>query len=178
MLEWSKYYQKDRFGGVQGIARHAERKALTLMQGNPFFFTYTTSNPKNATIVAHAQQEVMITVNSDGTQTFPSKTQVSQKNTKFQNKNNDNPDAQSTQVLGTEKAVWILGCEDTGGVRDYSWKKIAVSDESVKWYTPICHSAGGGDNVLVVEDGYLVSKALSRWKRVFDDATGKLLLCY
>ena len=31
-----------------------------------------------------------------------------------------------------------------------------------------CHSAGGGDSVLVVEDGWLVSKALSRWKRGAD----------
>lgn len=34
-----------------------------------------------------------------------------------------------------------------------------------RWYTPQCHSAGGGDNVVIVEDGYLTTKALSRWKR-------------
>jgi hypothetical protein len=41
---------------------------------------------------------------------------------------------------------------------------------SSRWTTPIAHCAGGGDNVLVVEDGYLTTKAISRWKR---DANGK-----
>ena len=38
-------------------------------------------------------------------------------------------------------------------------------ESSARWSTPICHSAGGGDSVLVVEDGWLVSRAISRWKR-------------
>jgi hypothetical protein len=33
-------------------------------------------------------------------------------------------------------------------------------------------STGGGDSVLVVEDGWLVSKAISRFKR---DGEGKLM---
>ena len=28
------------------------------VQGSPVFFTYTTSSPKNATLVAHCQKEV------------------------------------------------------------------------------------------------------------------------
>jgi len=164
LIKWFKYYQKDAFGGVQGIARHAERKAVTLMQGNPVFFTYTTSNPKNATIIAHAQQEVVMKINKDGTQTAL--------NTFRAGPQKLNQRYAETHVMGTEKAVWMLDREDTGGVRDFVWKKIAVSDETVKWYTPICHSAGGGDNVLMVEDGYLVSKAISRWKRVYNETDG------
>jgi hypothetical protein len=48
------------------------------------------------------------------------------------------------------------------------WVKISESDTRQRWSTPVCHSAGGGDSVLVVEDGWLVSKALSRWKRNAD----------
>lgn len=66
----------------------------------------------------------------------------------------------------------MLEREDTAGVNDFKWKKIANSDPKIRWPTPICHSAGGGDNVLVIEDGYLVTKALSRWKR---DDHGNLL---
>ena len=39
------------------------------------------------------------------------------------------------------------------------------------WSTPICHAAGGGDSILVVENGWLVTKSLSRWKR--DPTTGE-----
>lgn len=53
-------------------------------------------------------------------------------------------------------------------MRDYSWAKVSESDPQQRWSTPICHSAGGGDSVLVVEDGFLTSKALSRWKRAAD----------
>ena len=48
---------------------------------------------------------------------------------------------------------------------------VLSTDPKVKWSVPCCHSAGGGDSVVVVEDGWLVSKALSRWKR---DETGAL----
>jgi len=58
--------------------------------------------------------------------------------------------------------------QDTGGVRDFSWTKISDSDPQQRWSTPICHGAGGGDNVLVVQDGFLTTRALSRWKRTLD----------
>jgi len=78
----------------------------------------------------------------------------------------------STEGSGNiEKGVYILQRSDTAGVNDFSWKLLSHSDASVKWPTPICHSAGGGDNVLVVEDGWIVSKAISRWKR---DSSGQL----
>ena len=67
--------------------------------------------------------------------------------------------------------MWVLDKRDTSGVADYSWTKICDSDENDRWSTPICHSAGGGDSVLVVENGWLVSKSLSRWKR--DPITGE-----
>ena len=58
------------------------------------------------------------------------------------------------------KAVWLHreGFEEP-------WSKISDSHPDDKWSTPVCHSAGGGDSVLVVEDGWLVSKSISRWKR-------------
>lgn len=137
LLEWGKYFRRDSWAGQAAAARFAPRKALTLIQGNPVFFTYTTASAKNATIVAHCQKEV---VNA------------------------------STGIAAVEKAVWMLQRQDTGGVRDFSWNKISDSDPQQRWSTPICHSAGGGDNVLVVEDGFLTSKALSRWKRSTDAA--------
>ena len=36
---------------------------------------------------------------------------------------------------------------------------------TVTWFTPQCHSAGGGDNVVFVEGNALVTRALSPWKR-------------
>ena len=124
--------RQDLLAGRAAVSRYSSRKALTLMQGSPLFFTYTTSNPKNATIIAHCQKEIT------------------------------DPISKSTSV---EKAVWMLQKQDTAGVRDDIWVKISDSDPRQRWSTPVCHSAGGGDNVLVVENGWLVSKALSRWKR-------------
>lgn len=136
MLDWGKYHRKDSWVGVQSnnnvITKSSPRKVLTLLQGNPVFFSYTTSNSKNATIVAHCQKEI------------------------------EDP---TTKSMKMEKAVWILQRQDTGGVKDFIWKKISDGDQTNRWSTPICHSAGGGDNVMIVEDGYLVTKAISRWKR-------------
>jgi hypothetical protein len=132
MMEWGKYFRKDSWAGQATQKRFVPRKAITLLQGEPVFFTYTTSNPKNATLVAHCQKEV---TNEEGASSL------------------------------SEQAVWMLQRQDTGGVQDFGWKKICDSGSQPRWSTPICHSAGGGDNVLVVEDGWLVSKALSRWKR-------------
>lgn len=137
LMQWGKYYRKDSWAGQAAVARFAPRTALTLLKGNPVFFTYTTSDPKNATIVAHCQKEV------------------------------ENP-VEGKMVK--ERAVWVLKRQDTGGVRDFKWDKLCDSDTTQRWSTPICHSAGGGDSVLVVEDGWVTSKALSRWKR---DAQGK-----
>lgn len=147
LIDWGKYYRKDSWAGQAAVARFAPRKALTLMQGNPVYFTYTTSNPKNATIVAHCHKDVEVQVDDPSS-----------------------PTGTKTETMN-EKAVWLLQRQDTGGVRDYNWVKVADSSAEHRWSTPICHSAGGGDNVLVVEDGWLTTKALSRWKR---DKTGKL----
>lgn len=137
MIEWGKHYRTDSWAGQAAVARFAPRKALTLIQGNPVFFTYTTSSANNATIVAHCQKEI------------------------------EDP---QTQAMVNEKAVWMLQKQDTGGVQDFKWEKICDSDTQQRWSTPICHSAGGGDSVLVVEDGWLTTKALSRFKR---DGSGK-----
>ena len=130
-LDWAKYHRKDTPGQQSSVSK-GPRKFRTLLQGSPVFFTYTTSNAKNATIVAHCQKEV------------------------------EDPASKS---IVTEKAVWMLQKQDTGGVHDFKWKKVCDSDPKQRWSTPVCHSAGGGDSVLVVEDGWLVTKALSRWKR-------------
>jgi hypothetical protein len=71
--------------------------------------------------------------------------------------------------VGT-KAVWMLQRGDPllDPVEEGTapqWTKISDGDAHTRWSTPICHSAGGGDNVLLVEEGWLVTKALSRWKR-------------
>jgi hypothetical protein len=132
MMEWGKYHRKDSWAGQAAVARFAPRKVLTLMKGSSVFFTHTTSNAQNATIVAHCEKEVADPV---------------------------------TKSMVNEKAVWLLQRQDTGGVQDNSWLKVSNSAATDKWSTPICHSAGGGDSVLVVEDGWLVSKAISRWKR-------------
>jgi hypothetical protein len=133
MVEWGKFFRKDSWAGQAAVARFAPRKALTLLTGNPVFFTYTTANAQNATVVAHCTKEV------------------------------ESVDGSGTKEI--ERAVWMLQKEDTGGVQDYGWRKVSDCSEGDKWSTPICHSAGGGDSVLLVEDGYLVTKALSRWKR-------------
>lgn len=134
-LDWGRYRRKDNWAGQAAVSRFVPRQAVELMTGSPVFFTYTTSNPKNATIVAHCQKEV--------------------------------EDPESKDMV-SERAVWVLGRQDTGGVCDHKWTKLCDSDPAQRWSTPMCHSAGGGDSVLVVEDGWLVSKALSRWKRNAD----------
>jgi hypothetical protein len=135
LLDWSQISRKDSWAGQAAVARFTKRQALTVMKGSPIFFTYTTSSDRNATIVAHCQQEV---------------------------------EDSETKSMKLSKTVWMLEKQDTGGVRDLNWKKISESGQNERWSTPICHSAGGGDSVLVVEDGWLVSKALSRWKRGAD----------
>lgn len=139
LLEWSKYYRKDNLAGNVALSKLVSRKALTLLQGNPLFMTYTTSSAHNATIIAHCQKELL---------------------------------DENKKVVSSEKAVWMLQRQDTSGVSDFIWKKVCASDPKARWSTPACHSAGGGDNVLVVEDGFLTTKALSRWKR--DPVTGQL----
>eukprot|EP01041_Mallomonas_annulata_P004065 gene4065-8081_t len=125
LMEWGKFHRKDTLGGRAVTPRFVTRKALTLLQGSPLFFDYTTSSEKNATIIAHCQKD-------------------------------------------TERAVWMLDRQDTGGVRDAVWTKISESEPTERWTTPACHSAGGGDSVLVIEDGWVVTKSLSRWKRGAD----------
>ena len=73
----------------------------------------------------------------------------------------------SAGVKTAEKAVWLYkeGSENM-------WEKIANSSPTDKWSTPVCHAAGGGDSVLIIEDGWLVSKAISRFKR--NGETGEL----
>jgi hypothetical protein len=139
MMEWGKFHRKDSWAGQASVARFATRKVLTLMKGSSVYFTHTTSNPQNASIVAHCEKEVEDPI---------------------------------SKTMATEKAVWVLQRQDTGGVQDNSWLKVSDSNFKDKWSTPICHSAGGGDSVMVVEDGWLVSRALSRWKR---DEEGGLL---
>ena len=147
LLDWGKFFRKDSWAGQASMSRFTPRTTLTLLTGNPLYLTYTTSNAKNATIVAH----------SLGTVTSTRRAANGLAIEKGEN------DVEESKM--TERAVWMLQQQDTGGVRDYTWKKISSSSDTDKWSAPVCHSAGGGDNVLVVEDGYLVSKALSRWKR-------------
>jgi len=152
LLDWARYQRRDEWGRSSSSSssssgatppRLAARKALTVLRGSPVFFSYTTSSSRNATIVAHCQQEVA------------------------------DP---STKAMVSERAVWILQRGDTSGVADFNWKKISSeepstpSEQQTRWSTPICHSAGGGDSVMLVEDGWLVTKSISRWKR--DPVTG------
>lgn len=132
LLDWAKCYRKDSWAGHGPAQRTFPRKVTTVLKGSPVFFTYTTSSPKNATIIAHCQQEVA---------------------------------SEEKKAMVTESGVWMLSKQDTGGVNDYNWELISKSDVKDRWSTPICHSAGGGDSVLIVEDGWLVSRSISRWKR-------------
>eukprot|EP00596_Hydrurales_sp_CCMP1899_P009946 CAMPEP_0119042322 /NCGR_PEP_ID=MMETSP1177-20130426/14542_1 /TAXON_ID=2985 /ORGANISM="Ochromonas sp, Strain CCMP1899" /LENGTH=603 /DNA_ID=CAMNT_0007009011 /DNA_START=107 /DNA_END=1915 /DNA_ORIENTATION=- len=131
-MTWGKYAGKKAVGGQAAMARFAPRKVETLMTGKDIFFTYTTSNQRNSTIIAHSQME----------------------------------SKQDEFVTVSEKAVWLYQKEND------EWSQISKSNKDDKWSTPICHSAGGGDSVLVVEDGWLVSKAISRFKR---DGEGQLM---
>lgn len=97
MLEWGKFHRQTRWLSRSSLPRYAARRALTLMQGSPIFFSYTTSSAKNATIVVHAQQEDADPV---------------------------------TQRIQKENAVWMLQRHDTGGVKDYTWTKIADCQSS------------------------------------------------
>ena len=45
--------------------------------------------------------------------------------------------------------VCVCCRQDSAGVRDFVWTKVSDSDPNLRWSVPICHSAGGGDNVLV-----------------------------
>jgi hypothetical protein len=132
LMDWAKSHRKDSWAGHGVAQRRFPRKTTTVLKGSPVFFTYTTASTKNATIVAHCQQEVA-------------------------------DDAKKSMV--TERGVWQLQKRDTSGVSDYSWSLVSKCNADDRWSTPICHAAGGGDSVLVVEDGWLVSKSLSRWKR-------------
>ena len=131
-VEWNRHRRTDSLAGQAVVSKYTPRKVLTLMQGNPVFFTYTSSSPSNATIVAHCTKEVEDPV---------------------------------TKSMTLDRGVFVLAKTDTAGVADFKWNKISSSDPKLKWSTPICHNAGGGDSVLLIEDGYLVSKAISRWKR-------------
>ena len=150
-MRWGKYAGKKAIGGQEAMARFAPRKVETLMTGKDLFFTYTTSSAHNASIVAHSERLMSSSVDTsieDGT--VKSKDQEKEK--------------ESEKVI--EKAVWV----QRAGLEE-SWSKVSVSSPGDKWSTPVCHSAGGGDSVLVIEDGWLVTKALSRWKR---DENGEL----
>jgi hypothetical protein len=138
-VEWNKFHRTDSLAGQAVVSKYTPRKVLTLMQGNPVFFTYTTSSSSNATIVAHCSKEVEDPV---------------------------------SRTMVADRGVFVLQRTDTSGVSDFKWNKISGGDPKLKWSTPICHNAGGGDSVLVVEDGWLTTKALSRWKR---DDKGQLL---
>ena len=140
LIEWSKFCDKNTLFFKDNKFRTAEiaasrvalRKTYSLMKGSPIFFTYTISDPKNATIVAH----------STNTYNHP-----------------------KTGEKVTEKAVWILRNSDTGGVLDSNWEKLFDCNPSDRWSAPACHAAGGGDSVLGIQDGWLVSRSISRWKR-------------
>jgi hypothetical protein len=73
LVEWFKFSSKDSLAGLQQQQSSSsssssinndrkfmqKRKIFTLLQGNPIFFSYTTSSTKNATIVAHCQKEIV-----------------------------------------------------------------------------------------------------------------------
>jgi hypothetical protein len=146
-LSWSENYRAGHGGASRSVApkvgRYSSRNVRTLLQGTPLFFTHTTSDSKNATLVVHCQREPLAFTATG-----------------------------RTDEAAEKRAVWML--ERSDGIADApaqpQWTKISEGDPYTQWSTPICHSAGGGDNVLLVEDGWLVTRALSRWKRGADGA--------
>ena len=149
-MRWGKYAGKKAIGGQEAMARFAPRKVETLMTGKDLFFTYTTSSAHNASIVAHSERVMSPSVDTS---------------IEDQEKGQDKDKEKEAEKV-IEKAVWV----QRAGLEE-SWSKVSVSSPGDKWSTPVCHSAGGGDSVLVIEDGWLVTKALSRWKR---DENGEL----
>jgi hypothetical protein len=140
-LSWSDSYKAGHGGMSRPAAgKYSPRHVKTLLRGSPLFFTHTTSSSKNATIVAHCRRDLSATGKSDH--------------------------------AAEERAVWILERADAAVnvPPEAQWTKVSAEDPYTQWSTPICHSAGGGDNVLLVEDGWLVTRALSRWKRGADGA--------
>lgn len=135
-------------GAVETTGQRPNRQVTTLLRGSPLFFTYTTSAVKNATMVAHCQQDPSVDPTAGS-------------------------DSAEGETLQGDKAVYMLQLHhDSDHLSDTPrtarWEKVSEGDPYTRWSTPICHSAGGGDSVLVVEDGWLCSRALSRWKRNAD----------
>jgi hypothetical protein len=57
LIDWNKYYSRE-YETVNGeLNRNVKKGLYTVLKGSPLFFSYTKSNPLNATIVAHCQKE-------------------------------------------------------------------------------------------------------------------------
>lgn len=151
MLPWKFCYGKDetvqaRMRGIRSSSALNSKfnsmlqlQTMRLLEGNSVFFTFTTSSTKNATLVAHIEKRL--------------------------------PPSEEYPTGCVEEGVYMQGVIEGRGVVDSYWKPIINAtyreDDkvSIRWSSPQCHSAGGGDSVLLVENGFLVTKALSRYKR-------------
>eukprot|EP01031_Cornospumella_fuschlensis_P028602 gene28602-34529_t len=139
LLNWMKYARPGTMSSLPGSERFISRSVASVLQGDAVFFSYTTSCTLNATILAHVEQPADATTGKR----WAHGAVLMMK-----------PSGGANETSG-----WELISEDKG---------LQEGEGSVVWHTPVCHSAGGGDNVLLVEDGYLVTKSLSRWKRNAD----------
>ena len=169
-LDWHRHQCKSVSRRDKDRESTAPQSVKTLLEGSAMYIAYTTSSSENATIIAHCERLDVSPVENSSV---------------------------NEEEGRREKAVWMLlrppadtpssncgynsdGLDTSAVVPDTTtaqWLKISDGDPNTRWTVPACHSAGGGDSVLVVEDGSLVTRALSRWKRGSDGRPAMKRLC-
>ncbi|RYH00805.1 hypothetical protein EON65_48770 [archaeon] len=58
LLEWTRYSRPDTMSTLPDSERFLPRHPLSVLQGDSVFFSYTTSSPYNATILAHVDRPI------------------------------------------------------------------------------------------------------------------------
>jgi hypothetical protein len=162
----SRYPFSTGLGGwlsSHGVLSYQRR---SLLRGRSIFYTYTTSCAENATIVAHCKDVVDL-----------------------YDKEHEGSVAEGSNKATGGSGVWVLVPLHSSAANNdlFMWRELCSYSQGqpysesetknksrseqkqmlaeTRWTTPVCHSAGGGDNVLLVQNGWLISQALSSWKR-------------
>lgn len=178
LLEWTKYRVLPPMRNQQRRwvpSTLAGTKTRTLLRGDAIYFTYTTASAANATIVAHVYERRTPTTlpRSSGVWMLRRASSGTADATDWEwVKIGGDPAPRSTAAAVYTSTVPPPPPPSSSSVVTASFPTSSVSaDEkthdaaAVTWFTPQCHSAGGGDNVVFVEGNALVTRALSPWKR-------------
>lgn len=143
--------------------------ALPLSTAEEIYLSFTTSHPDNATIVARFfyrdENNTAAALTGRKAPLMNAVYVLRDPPQDCQDKSNAwywDKISESTTSASSKRSS-ATASNDLKTVSDM--RNTPSNVNSIKWKTPICHSAGGGDNVLVIEDGYLVTKAISPWKR-------------